>query len=71
MEGFSYNLENVGELSGVIWKYLDEFGISSTFQLKIALGVNNAMLYLALGWLLRENKINMESLDKGYKIIKK
>lgn len=65
----NFNLE-IGNLAGNIWKYLDEFGSVSTFRLKMVMATNNANIYLALGWLLRENKIKIEPLDKGYKVSK-
>lgn len=60
----------IGDLSGAIWKYVDEFGAVSTFKLKIVLATTNAKIYLALGWLLRENKIKIEPMEKGYKVSK-
>ncbi len=65
----NFNLE-IGNLAGSIWKYLDEFGSISTFRLKMVMATSNANIYLALGWLLRENKIKIEALDKGYKVSK-
>ena len=62
---------NIGKLAGDIWNYLeDNGGVATTFKLKMVLSINNSKLYLGLGWLLRENKITIEPLDKGYKIIK-
>jgi hypothetical protein len=61
---------NIGQIAGDIWKYLEEFNETTSFQLKVALAVNNSKLFLALGWLLREEKIVIEPLDKGYKVKK-
>jgi len=61
---------NIGQIAGDAWKYLEEFGEVTSFQLKVALSVSNSKLFLALGWLLREEKIVIEALDKGYKIKK-
>jgi len=65
----NFNLE-IGNLAGNIWEYLDEFGSISTFKLKMAMATSNSNIYLALGWLLRENKIKIEALDKGYRVSK-
>lgn len=63
---------DIGKTAGDIWQYLgDNKGTADTFKLKMVIGVNNASLYLALGWLLREDKIVIEALEKGYKISKK
>ena len=60
---------NIGKIAGEIWHYLeDNGGVATTFKLKMILSTNNAKLYLGLGWLLREEKIIVEQLDKGYKI---
>ena len=63
---------DTGKVAGEIWSYLEENqGFATTFQLKMALSISNASLYLAIGWLQREDKILIDRLDKGYKIIKK
>lgn len=61
---------NIGQTAGEIWKYLEEFGETNSFQLKVSLALSNAKLFLALGWLMREEKITLEPLEKGYKVRK-
>jgi hypothetical protein len=59
---------DIGLVAGDIWRYLVESGDSSTIKIRVTLGISNTMLYLALGWLLREGKINIAPTDYSYKI---
>jgi LEA14-like dessication related protein len=59
---------DIGLVAGDIWRYLIENGDSSTIKIRVSLGISNTMLYLALGWLSREDKINIIIMDYSYKI---
>jgi len=61
-------ISRIGFAAGEIWKYLNENGESSPIKIKANLGMSNTMLYLALGWLSREDKVNIEQVDFSYKI---
>lgn len=61
-------IDRVGFAAGEIWKYLLENGESSPIKIKANLGLSNTMLYLALGWLAREDKVNIVQQDYSYKI---
>jgi hypothetical protein len=65
MSGMSFK---VGLIAGDIWRFLSENGESSPIKIKVALGISNTMLYLALGWLSREDKIVIEQNEYSYKI---
>ncbi len=54
----------IGSTAGEIWKYLTEKNNATVMELKSRLGISNTLLHLALGWLLRENKI--ELLESGH-----
>lgn len=49
--------ESIGILAGEIWKYLSEHGETDEIHLKLALNTSNTLLFLALGWLAREEKV--------------
>lgn len=54
-----------GEIAGKIWEALNEKGELTTKQLKKAIRQKTEKdLYLGLGWLLREDKINTTVVDK-------
>jgi Protein of unknown function (DUF2582). len=61
-------IDRVGYSAGEIWRYLLENGESSPIKIKANLGLSNTMLYLALGWLAREDKVNIVQHDYSYKI---
>jgi hypothetical protein len=61
-------IDRVGFAAGEIWRYLLENGESSPIKIKANLGLSNTMLYLALGWLARENKVSIIQQEYSYKI---
>lgn len=57
--------EMAGASAGKVWQALDEKGQLSGKELKKAAKVKtDKELYLALGWLLREDKIQTEEAEK-------
>lgn len=55
----------VGTLAGAVWTALSENGALNTKDLKKAAKVKTDKdLYLALGWLLREDKVEVTEADK-------
>ena len=49
--------EKAGEVAGKVWNYLHENENQDLKTLKNAIGENDSDLFMAIGWLLRENKI--------------
>ena len=47
----------IGENAGLVWQMLDEQHEMSLAQLKSRLGLNDAALWAAIGWLAREGEI--------------
>jgi len=60
--------EEVGLLAGKIWNLLNATGEVPVLALKTRLGVPNSLLYLALGWLMREEKIYIKKQMKDYRV---
>ena len=57
--------EIAGANAGKIWQALNEKGPMSSKELKKAAKVKtDKELYLALGWLLREDKVHTEEAEK-------
>lgn len=57
--------EKVGELAGSIWNALNTQGTLNVKDLKKAAKAKNEKdLLLALGWLLREDKVEITEADK-------
>ncbi|MBQ7494843.1 MAG: winged helix-turn-helix domain-containing protein [Bacteroidaceae bacterium] len=57
--------EKAGELAGAIWNALNENGALNAKDLKKAAKAKSEKdLYLGLGWLLREDKLNVSDDEK-------
>jgi len=56
--------ELIGITAGEIWKFLTGKEKATVMEIKSQLGVSNTLLHLSLGWLLRENKI--EIIESGH-----
>ena len=57
--------EMIGTNAGAIWTALSENGAMNTKDLKkVAKIKTDKDLYLAMGWLLREDKINVTEAEK-------
>lgn len=57
--------ENVGEMAGLIWTALNENEALGAKELKkVAKAKTEKELYLALGWLLREDKLVVAGTEK-------
>lgn len=57
--------ENVGEMAGLIWNALNENATMGAKDLKKAAKAKTEKeLYLALGWLLREDKLVVAGTEK-------
>ena len=57
--------ELVGTLAGAVWTALNENGALNTKDLKKAAKIKTDKdLFLALGWLLREDKLEVAEEDK-------
>ena len=57
--------ELIGSTAGLVWRFLDQNGSATALGLKSALGISNTVLYLALGWLAREDKIAIAESAAG------
>ena len=53
--------EEVGETAGTIWRYLSEEDRVAITKLPKALQVKQTIVYQALGWLAREDKIEYQT----------
>lgn len=64
-KNLSMMITNVGSLAGAVWTALNENGAMAVKDLKKAAKIKNEKdLFLALGWLLREDKVEMTEEDK-------
>lgn len=56
--------EKIGTDAGKIWQFLNEKGNVKIIDLKKATKMDIKVIYLALGWLAREDKILFFEIEK-------
>ena len=60
--------QEIGETAGRIWHTLDEEGQLRLASLQKQLGISQAMVLLALGWLAREDKAVVEAYGRSFRV---
>jgi len=58
----------VGEAAGRIWQFLNDHPNATLEQVHKAVETGNGLVYMALGWLAREDKLTFEGQGKKMKI---
>ena len=61
-------MQEIAESAGQIWHYLDENGEVTLAKMKKDLDLKGNFTELGLGWLAREDKINMEKRGPHTKV---
>lgn len=61
-------IDKVGETAGTIWQTLDKDGPQKVTALKKQIKAADITLHMALGWLAREDKIEMVPDGRSYKV---
>lgn len=60
--------EQVGETAGKIWHVLNDSGPQTVAQLKKKLDGSGDLVGFALGWLSREDKVDISLQKKSFKV---
>jgi len=55
----------IGEAAGKIWHYLDENGEASVTKIATETGLGKNEVQRAMGWLLKEDKLNIETMGRA------
>ena len=58
-------VQQVGETAGEVWQALDENGPLSVAKLSKLTGAPRDVVLMAIGWLAREDKIELEEGNRG------
>lgn len=58
----------VGEVAGKVWHALSDYGPQTVTQLKTKVNGGSEILNFALGWLAREEKIEIIQDKKTFKV---
>jgi hypothetical protein len=61
-------MDSVGNTAGKVWHLLDDQGPQTLAQLKKKLGGSSEVVGFALGWLAREDKIDIMQEKKSFKV---
>jgi predicted HTH transcriptional regulator len=57
--------DSIGEVAGKIWTFLSENGPSSVNKITTETGENKNDIQRAIGWLLKEDKLNIEMVGRA------
>lgn len=60
--------EKIGDSAGKIYQYLEKNGEASVLKLKTGLKFSNSLVCMGIGWLAREDKLNIVETKKDMKI---
>lgn len=63
--------EQVGVTAGKVWRILSDSGPQTVAQLKKRLNGSGELVGFALGWLAREDKIDISQEKKSLKVVLK
>ena len=58
-------LDNIGNVAGAIWHYLEINNEVSVTKLTRDIGENQRTVLMGVGWLAREGKLNFEQRKQG------
>ena len=58
----------VGETAGAVWQILSERGPQTLAQLKKAIKEPSEVVLFAVGWLAREDNIDLAADKRGFKV---
>lgn len=58
----------IGEIAGEIWQILSNDGPQTLAQIKKKVGESNEYVSFAIGWLARENKVEITQDKKNFKM---
>jgi len=61
-------IEQLGDTAGKIWHALNDHGPQTLAQLKKRLNGSGELVGFALGWLAREDKIDISQDKKNFKV---
>lgn len=60
--------EDLGEVAGRIWRFLDQEGSSSLSSLNDAISEPRSRVNMGIGWLAREDKLEFNEDGRGVSV---
>ena len=61
-------INQIGAGAGAVWKYLNEHSEAKPGDIKKTLKLNDDMLWMAIGWLAREDKLVFKGKGKAVQV---
>ncbi len=61
--------EEMGMNAGLVWNALNENGAMTVKSLKKSTKLKDKQLFTAIGWLSREDKINVTEVEGDYEVV--
>jgi hypothetical protein len=61
-------IDKVGDSAGKIFQYLEKNGEVSVLKLKTGLKLSSSLVCMGIGWLAREDKLNIKDAKKDVKV---
>lgn len=61
-------MDEIGDCAGQVWRHLEEHRDSTVEEMTKALKLKESVAWMALGWLAREDKIEIEQAGKSVKL---
>jgi transcription initiation factor IIE alpha subunit len=58
----------IGQTAGMVYRFLEKKGEASTTEILKEVKVPSDVLYMALGWLAREDRIKFDRVRKTLKV---
>jgi predicted RNA-binding protein (virulence factor B family) len=55
----------IGDAAGTVWNYLDKNGPSSVNKVTTETGISKNDIQRAIGWLCKEDKLNIEMIGRA------
>ncbi len=62
------DIANIGTIAGKIWEYIDKNGEVTVLKIRTNLHLSNSLVCMGIGWLSREDKINIKTSNRDHKI---
>jgi len=57
-------IPKIGETAGKVWKFLEEKGEANLTQMKKGVKANPDLILQAIGWLAREDKLQIKKKER-------
>lgn len=62
-------VETIGTWAGLVWNALNEKEVLGSKEIKKVTKLKDKELYTAIGWLARENKLNIAESEDGKELV--